>query len=522
MTINAKSQPEARSAPSLRKSTAGYEFDEDSDSWRLDGSISVRLTFLAEMGVDSKVAKGYRMALSRYAQDFQSGSVSGVNTATKKFLRVTSAGNFSAEALSQFRAGLDDEHHADLGRLRSFLEYWYEWGFPGITKRAVDYLETLTLKGARKGVAVLTNCPYSGPYTDIEQQSLINGLALAYSEKLVSQNDYSFLLAVSMTGRRPRQIRHLKHCDLGFTDHEDGTRSYHLDIPRAKQRGDGAFRANFKRVSICKDLFNALDDQRNSVARWVTSTLGEVDEGTQSMLPLFPQCHRLSDCSISDALELLRIDYLHITEEAAYQIARRVNRSVDAHSERTGDRLIVGFTRLRRTFATNLAREGFGKAVIAEALDHSDTQNVVIYARPENETAKVVDKVMATVLAPLAMAFAGTLVDEERDALRGADPHSRVKLKTEVAVGSCGTSQFCADGWKSCYICKKFQPWLHGPHHQALNELLAERKKQEDAGVSKKVISASDRTLLAITQVIQMCTARKAELRTIEGVCSHE
>ena len=100
MTINAKAQTEARSAPALRKSTAGYEFDEDSDSWRLDGSVSVRLTFLAEMGVDRKVAEGYRMALSRYAQDFQSGSVSAINQATKKFLRVTSAGNFAAEALS--------------------------------------------------------------------------------------------------------------------------------------------------------------------------------------------------------------------------------------------------------------------------------------------------------------------------------------------------------------------------------------------------------------------------------------
>jgi len=215
-------------------------------------------------------------------------------------------------------------------------------------------------------------------------------------------------------------------------------------------------------------------------------------------------------------------DFLHVTSQALKNIMFKLNFRVIAYSERTGDRLIIGCTRLRRTFATNLASEGFGPMVIAEALDHSDTQQVGVYARPENEIAKVVDEVMATVLAPLAMAFAGTLVASERDAVRGNDPHSRVKLKTDILVGNCGNSKFCADGWKSCYLCKQFQPWLDGPHQNALDELQKERRNQEDAGVSQKVISASDRVLLAITQVIQMCATRKGEFRTFEGECRHE
>ena len=169
-----------------------------------------------------------------------------------------------------------------------------------------------------------------------------------------------------------------------------------------------------------------------------------------------------------------------------------------------------------------MANEGFGPMVIAEALDQSDTQQVPVYARPERETAKVVDAAMAIVLAPLAMAFAGTLVDTERDAVRGNDPHSRVKLNSVNAVGNCGNHAFCADGWKSCYVCKNFQPWLDGPHSHARDELLKERQTQLDAGVSKTVISASDRTLLSITQVMQMCAARKAELVTVNGEFQHE
>jgi hypothetical protein len=61
-------------------------------------------------------------------------------------------------------------------------------------------------------------------------------------------------------------------------------------------------------------------------------------------------------------------------------------------------------------------------------------------------------------------------------------------------------------------LCKNFQPWLDGPHEIARVELLQERQTQLDAGVSKIVVGASDRILLAITQVIQMCASRKVEM----------
>lgn len=505
----------------LRISTAGYEFDESSDEWMLDGSISIRLGFLSQLGVEDNTVEGFRKTLSRYAQELSSSHCKNIRERALHFFKTTASKDFSAEALSLYRANLDDEHVWYLGVLRGFLESWNGWRFPGVGRKAIDYLDGLTIKGNGKGVAVLTNCPYSGPYTSLEHQSLLYGLANAYEGNLLSQHDYSFLLAVSMTGRRPIQIRYLKFVDLGFTDNY-GLRTYHLDIPRAKQRGEGGFRAELKRVAICKDLFDALNDQRNEVISLVNRVVGPIDKGMESLLPLFPEYERLTGLLLSEIPAALDSDYLHVTQQTAFALGDRLARKIVAHSERTGERLIIGFTRLRRTFATNLAAEGFGPMVIAEALDHSDTQQVGVYSRPENETAKVVDEVMAPVLAPLAMAFAGTLVASERDAVRGSDPHSRVKLKVDVALGNCGNYQFCADGWKSCYLCKSFQPWLDGPHQQARDELLKERQKQQDAGVSQLVISASDRALLAITQVIQMCAAKKAGLHTIDGECRHE
>ena len=495
----------------IRKSSAGYEFDESSDKWMLDGSITIDLAFLSKFAVEEKTAEGFRMSMSRFAQDLSSGYCQSICMRTRKFLKVTKEKNFSEEALSGYKATLDDEHMWDLGVLRSFLDSWYEWEYPGLNSKTIEYLDGLTIKGGPKGVAVLTNCPYSGPYTSMEHESLLYGLANAYELKSLTQHDYSFLLAVSMTGQRPIQIRHLKFCDLGFED-KDGARAYYLDVPRGKQRGGKTFRAELKRIVICKELFDALNDQRNDVISWVGREIGKLEKGVESLLPLFPEYKRLAKYEPSTIESHLDNDFLHTTAGSTTTLRRRLNTTVIAHSERTGERLIIGFTRLRRTFATNLAVEGFGLLVIAEALGHSDTQNVGVYARPENETAKFVDAVMAPVLAPLAMAFAGTLVDSERDALRGDDPHSRVKLDTKIGVGNCGSHGFCADGWKSCYVCKNFQPWLDGPHTKALDELLLERQDQLDAGVSKIVISASDRTLLAITQVIQLCDRKKEEM----------
>lgn len=502
-----------------RKSSAGYAFDEFDDEWILDGSIRIGLSFLSEMAIDRKTADGFRQSLSRYAQELSSSHCFNIRNRVLHFFKTIKSKDFSVEALSQYRSMLSDEHVWYLGVIRGFLDSWKEWGYLGIDGRTVRYLSELTLKGNDKGVSVLMNCPFSGPYTFLEHQSLLCGLADAYVENRISQHEYSFLLAVSMTGRRPVQIRYLKLCDLSFED-SDGQCAHYLSVPRAKQRG-GTFRAEMKRVMVCKDLWDSLYDQRNQVLSWVENNVGVVSERIQSKLPLFPNYERLGRCRPSELMSSLNTDFLHQTQSDVSSIRLSLNSKVVAYSERTRERLIIGFSRLRRTYATNLAKEGFGPMVIAEALDHSDTQQVSVYARPERETAKQVSAVMAPLFAPLAMAFAGTLVTSERDALRGNDPHSRVKLSTDVDIGNCGNSAFCSDGWKSCYVCRNFQPWLNGPHRTAHELLVRERETQQNAGVSPRVIEASDRTLLAILQVIQMCDAHNSEGDVSDGVVVH-
>src|SRR5690606_36685498 len=120
-------------------------------------------------------------------------------------------------------------------------------------------------------------------------------------------------------------------------------------------------------------------------------------------------------------------------------------------------------------------REGKGEYVIAEALDHSDTQNAGVYVRNIPEIVDRIDKAVALQLAPIAQAFQGVLVVSESDAKRGDDLGSRISNGTDN-LGTCGSYGFCsALAPVACYTCNHFQPWLDGPHEAVLERLISER-----------------------------------------------
>ena len=148
---------------------------------------------------------------------------------------------------------------------------------------------------------------------------------------------------------------------------------------------------------------------------------------------------------------------------------------------------------------------------LAAALDHTDTQNIDVYTENTEEMAEEIDAIMTPVLAPLAQAFAGVLIDSERDAIRAKDPHSRVKNSKTHSIGNCDTHAFCASGYRACYTCVNFQPWRDAPHEEVLVEIQNERKRQQELGVSPNVIQSTDRLLLAVQQVILMCKLTKSQ-----------
>jgi len=159
-------------------------------------------------------------------------------------------------------------------------------------------------------------------------------------------------------------------------------------------------------------------------------------------------------------------DYLHMTKNASDYVLRDIALKNQARTERTGEFINFTARRFRYTKGTNLARKGIKGIALAYAFDHSDTQQIDVYTEDTDEMSDQIDEIMAPVLAPLAQAFAGMLIDSERDALRANDPDSRVKNDKAHAIGSCGTHAFCAAGYRACYICPNFQPWRDAPHEE--------------------------------------------------------
>jgi hypothetical protein len=158
---------------------------------------------------------------------------------------------------------------------------------------------------------------------------------------------------------------------------------------------------------------------------------------------------------------------------------------------------------------TRAAEEGHGELVIAELLDHTDTQNVGVYVQATPEIVKRIDKAVALHMAPLAQAFAGVIISDESEATRKNDPTSRIcdpKLDSSMKpMGSCGQYGFCASlAPIACYTCRSFEPWLDGPHEAVLNHLMAERDRLM-AGSDARIASINDRTILAVAEVVRRC-----------------
>ncbi len=181
-------------------------------------------------------------------------------------------------------------------------------------------------------------------------------------------------------------------------------------------------------------------------------------------------------------------------------------------SERSGRPIHLNPNRFRYTLGTNLASEGKGVYVIAEALDHSDTQNAGVYVKNIPDIVSRIDKAVALELAPYAQAFRGVLIPSEKQARRGNDPASRIS-NGNGNVGSCGSHGFCgALAPLACYTCAHFQPWLDGPHEEVLDGLIQERDRVVELTGDLKVASANDRLIYAVSDVIHRCRVAKGGL----------
>ena len=503
---------EALELPEDAKSHDGYAFSPRADRWRLSKDISFSLAFLRE--VNRETSLGFRLALTRYAEEGSAHHTAGMRHRFAQFIRDTKTATVTGVALINWRAQLDARNEWKLSGLKGFLRRWHEWEFPGVSDEVAALLQGWRLKGNEKGKAVAQGDPHRGALSDIEALGLLDWANGAVSRAEIKLETYAYFLTAMMTARRPVQIAALRGADLTTKRDRQGTAQYGIRFPRAKQRG-GGFRQDFRQLPVIEDLFLTLRAQHEASVAEVEKTLRcAVPAELAQQIPIFINSEVLDEIAdVSTLLDMLMgeaPDRLHAPTDRLKYWLDRCTAAGTARSERTGDAIHLTATRFRYSLGTNMRRDGCSPEQIAYALDQSDTQQVEVYTENTVQEATIINGVMGAELAPFAQACMGTLVESERSAIRGDIPGSRVPNHNHEGVGTCGYYGFCAAGYRACYTCCRFQPWMFGPHKEVLRELYAEKERAAEAGCSLEVVNANDRLILAVEHCIALCEEAKA------------
>jgi integrase len=506
-------EPRLTESIKRHQSRAGYWFDENESIWQLDKNVNVNVGAVRDL-LSSDWRYGFTATLAHYARTLSSKHTANMAQGVSLLLKTTGSSSITVTALINIRATLTKETEYKLGAVIGFICTWHDLGYPGIADEVVDLLDSWTLRGNIKGDAIKRLDPTQGPLTDSELSAFNEAASAAFERDQITLTELSIALLTSNTGRRPIQITHTKICDLDCTQkNKHGDTVYVINIPRAKQRGEG-FRSSFKAFSMTHELWEILQAQRKLCTALVEQRLGyELAESDRLMLPVFPDLEAFNEVkSITELRKLLQTDFLHLRSNVVTETLRKVVSATECHSERTGEILDLSAVRFRYTIGTRAAREGCGKMIIAELLDHTDTQSVDIYTENVPEFAAKLDEKLGFLMAPYARAFQGIVVDREQDAKRGDDLSSRIR-HNGVGAGTCGTYGYCgANVPIPCYTCMHFQPWLDGPHDKVYQDLLSDRTRLYEITKDEAVTAALDRTIVAVAQVIQRCQARREEL----------
>lgn len=487
--------------PPIVRTRNGAEFDPRLDVWKCqECSRNVTLNF-CKLPVEPRLILAVKKTMIWYMENKSIHYVETIFYWLKKFLKSIASDQgvavslITADQVINYHSKLRKRDQYFLGSLSGFLKKWYELSYTGIEGSAMTILNQLRLKNNMQGEAVLTMDPVNGPYSDLEVQGILSALENAFQDGIVKLDEYVLVWLFLALGQRPIQYALVKVCDVSFYETKTGMAVYTLRIPRAKQRNKIA-RSEFKnRVLIPQIGKNLLLHAGEMKERFS----GILEDPGQA--PLFPA--REARKHVPSGFEF------HQTAISLSITLRRIVGRLHVMSERTGELLHVNAYRFRRTVGTRAAAEGHGELVIAELLDHTDTQNVGVYVQALPEILDRIDRAVAFRLAPLAQAFAGVIITDETESPYPGDPSQRVcdprfdpLMKP---IGSCGKHGFCDSMAPiACYTCRSFHPWLDAPHEAVLNYLIAERERLLSL-CDIRIASINDRTILAVAEVTRQC-----------------
>jgi len=425
--------------PNQAKMT-GYYFNVTDEYWRLDKNISIS-PHKTVKNSSSDIQQGYIHTLSYCAINFSACYVKSINNAFKKFFSASQIKIIDAESILRFRAGLHEHEVYCLCCMKSFLNRWVNFNYPGIHSSSVSVFNDIKFNRGAIGEAVKRRDPREGPLSDNELYIVISKTYKLLSESKIDLSLFCFVQLLIHTGRRPVQLTSLKNIDL--KKDESGT---FVKIPRVKQQL--SFRESFTSNMLDERLFSTMLQLIKSTINQLEVKFGVgLDQDTKDMLPIFIDKQVVDSCtSLSDLKKNIESDLLHARNES---LTNELKRMVKLHgfiSDRTGKAINLNPRRFRYTLGSNLARNGASINEIAEALDHSTISSAGIYIKNTANNVEKIDLHMSKFLSPLSNVF------------MGLDSELNSKNFIEVIKDAfCLTEDAQAD--IKCFGCKKFNQW---------------------------------------------------------------
>jgi integrase len=493
------------------RTKSGVVFDATLGLWAYrDGIFNVSLNFASLEGLSEPLMRSFKKVMASIAQTQAPSSLASYFQAMKQLFDHAKSPTYGLTEVTGFdflNFHSISTNVRTVAHTKSILRKWHRLGISGLSPDVLRTLSETKIKGGAKGVAVATRDVHLGPFTDLEFEAILQAITSAYSEGNILASAYVMTWVFIATGARPTQIAAMKIKDFHALKIPGGV-DYSIDVPKAKK--GQTTRASFTNRPLSKQIGSLIAQYAAAVQASFFEVLGNPEEA-----PLFPA--NAPRTPFTKGME-----YHHAPSGLGRVISTSFPR-LRVISERTGEPMRITPIRFRRTLGTRAAQEGHGVLVIAELLDHVDTQHAGVYVETRPDIATRIDKAVALELAPIAQAFAGKLIRHEGEATRAGDTSSQIRdlRVSNASLASCGQHSFCGmSAPVACYTCDSFEPWIDGPHEAVLDHLLAKRSRQMLEN-DPRVATVLDRTIIAVAQVVQLCKQQQAtsdHVDTSDGV----
>ncbi|HDV8085534.1 TPA: site-specific integrase [Escherichia coli] len=379
----------------LKAKDSRNNFSLNDSVWFLSKDVKLNFSYF-ESNINANLLASIKVTLAYTAVNFSSAY------ARKFFFSIKKLVVFNQGKLDKFDYGLLNRFYnayykisyTHVESLKYFLIKLYELNNEFLDQEMLDLISKWKVTKPNKTTAYIERKESLRPLSEYELKNLIGCMTKEYKEGSMTMNDYLLVMLMIYSGRRPMQIAQLKRKDLYVKNNGN-----YLNIPRLKQ-GD-SFRTEFSELRIGDNLFNSLSELKSVVKVFVQSEVGDIlSEEELNNLPLFIDPNFFNSAYKLDKLYENNFFNLHMSSKRITSRVQAVCKRVSKDKNKK-----INSRQLRVTLATRLALKGYGLGAIAKALDHSNLESVLSYAKNNEEFSFRIDQAINDSVSPYIASF---------------------------------------------------------------------------------------------------------------------